>query len=293
MLYVDKGTLLILTSTMPNANLIYVQIPIDADISYLHYLSIMDILLTNDDGINANGIWALYHVLSKFANVTIIAPSSDMSGVGRQTSKTIQIELIDEGYAVSGTPADCVILGLSALKLEPDLVISGCNCGANVGFYSIGRSGTISAAIESTFLGVPSISSSLFIPIGEFPRVPTIDEYQNAANATAYLAQKSVELGLIGPTEYLNVNSPIGTNSNLNISLTLPSTLCNIRSNLNDDGSATIHDHVWADIRDGKVIESNGTDRQTIMNDVISVSHLSPVSIPTPSTILNKIISSY
>ena len=98
----------------------------------------MDILLTNDDGIKGHGIWALYHSLSNFADVTIVAPKSDMSGIGRMTSydQDIQIESIEEGYVISGTPADCVIIGLKALELKPDIVISGCNRGANVGYYS-------------------------------------------------------------------------------------------------------------------------------------------------------------
>ena len=255
----------------------------------------MDILLTNDDGIKGHGIWALYHSLSNFADVTIVAPKSDMSGIGRMTSydQDIQIESIEEGYVVSGTPADCVIIGLKALELKPDIVISGCNRGANVGYYSLGRSGTISAAIESTFLGFPSISSSLFIPLGEYPYTPSPDEYAHAANAIAYLAKNVVESKLLKEMEYLNVNLPMTTNASPNMLLTTPSILCEMDAHSINEHSARVNDEVWAKMRDSKIRDSPGTDRQTVIDGNISISHVSSIEKPVNSAALSSVLSSY
>jgi len=259
------------------------------------YLLYMDILLTNDDGIKGHGIWALYHSLSKFANVTIVAPKSNMSGIGRVTSydQDIQIEPIEEGYVLAGTPADCVIIGLKALGLQPDIVISGCNRGANVGYYSLGRSGTISAAIEATFLGFPSISSSLFIPLGEYPYTPSPDEYIHAANATAYIVRNVVESKLLKESEYLNVNSPMTANTPPNMVLTVPSVLCEMDAHLLDEHSARVNDEVWAKMRDSKISDSPGTDRQTVIDGDISISHLSSTEKSVSSMVLSNILSSY
>ena len=255
----------------------------------------MDILLTNDDGIEGHGIWALYHSLSSFADVTIVAPKSDMSGIGRVTSydQDIQIEAIKEGYVVSGTPSDCVIIGLKALELQPDIVISGCNRGANVGYYSLGRSGTISAAIEATFLGFPSISSSLFIPLGEYPYTPSPGEYTHAANATSYLAQNVVESKLLKEMEYLNVNSPMTTDTSPNMLLTTPSILCEMDAYSINEHSARVNDEVWAKMRDSKISDSPGTDRQTVIDGNISISHLSSTEKSVSSMALSNILSSY
>ena len=255
----------------------------------------MDILLTNDDGIEGHGIWALYNSLSNFADVTIVAPKSDMSGIGRVTSydQDIEIKKIEEGYVISGTPADCVIIGIKALGIQPDIVISGCNRGANVGYYSLGRSGTISAAIESTFLGFPSISSSLFIPLGEYPYTPSPNEYDHAADAIAYLAQNALESKLLNEFEYLNVNSPMTTDNSPNMILTHPSLLCEMDAYRVDENSARVNDRVWAKMRDSQIRDPPGTDRQTVIEGNISISHLSSIRRTVDSTELSKIFPSY
>jgi 5'-nucleotidase len=128
----------------------------------------MRILLTNDDGYQALGIKVLHEELIKMADVLIIAPERENSAVGHAITvfepiKVLELKEDDKiyGYAVNGTPADCVKLGLVAIyKKKPDLVISGINAGPNTGTNII-YSGTVSAATEGTIFGIPSIAVSI------------------------------------------------------------------------------------------------------------------------------------
>jgi 5'-nucleotidase len=128
----------------------------------------MRFLLTNDDGIYAKGLSALYHELSKDADCLIVAPEIEQSAVGHAITifRPLMVRQARKdghflGYAVAGTPADCVKIGIRELSDQPvDLVISGINRGANVGINVI-YSGTVSAATEGAIMGVPSMAVSL------------------------------------------------------------------------------------------------------------------------------------
>ena len=128
----------------------------------------MRFLLTNDDGIYARGLTALYRELSKDAECIIVAPEVEQSAVGHAItiSRPLMVRKARKngsflGYAVAGTPADCVKIGLCELAGGPvDLVVSGINRGANVGINVL-YSGTVSAATEAAILGVPSLAISL------------------------------------------------------------------------------------------------------------------------------------
>jgi len=136
-----------------------------------------EILLTNDDGIDAVGIRALSDALSREHDVTVVAPESNQSGVGGARSwwdTTVEYTETDAGYAVDGTPADCVAVADVALGLEPDVVVSGCNHGPNIGAHILGQSGTVGAAMEASFLGTPAIAVSLY-DRGNLPVPPTLD----------------------------------------------------------------------------------------------------------------------
>ena len=125
------------------------------------------ILLTNDDGINSAGLWAAYDALSPLAEVTVVAPATQQSAVGRSISIFEPIranEIIQNGvkaYSVGGKPTDAVIIGLYALALKPDLVVSGINIVENLSFESIMTSGTVGAALEASNQGTPAIAFSL------------------------------------------------------------------------------------------------------------------------------------
>lgn len=166
----------------------------------------LKILVSNDDGIDSPGLFALVQELKKIADVTIVAPDKQQSAVGHAI--TVRLPLRAHkfhkdgkffGYAVNGTPADCVKLGVRTLMREkPDLVISGINHGSNVAVNVI-YSGTVSAATEGTILGIPSIAVSL----------ATYDEpdFSYAAKFTQKLAAMIVQNGLPDRT-LLNINVP-------------------------------------------------------------------------------------
>jgi 5'-nucleotidase len=128
----------------------------------------MRILLTNDDGILAEGLIALYEELKGDFEVSVVAPEIEMNAVGHAItlSDPLRIRQINRngvffGYGVSGTPADCVKIAVhEILQQRPDIVLSGINLGSNVGINLL-YSGTVSAAMEGVFLGFPSIAISL------------------------------------------------------------------------------------------------------------------------------------
>jgi 5'-nucleotidase len=128
----------------------------------------LTILLTNDDGIYAPGLAALYRELQNLGEVKVVAPESEQSAVGHAISlvtplrvKEVAINGGVEGWAVSGTPADCVKIAMAELlPTPPSLVVSGINLGPNVGINVL-YSGTVSAATEAAILGLRGIAFSL------------------------------------------------------------------------------------------------------------------------------------
>lgn len=166
----------------------------------------MRILLTNDDGIYAKGIEVLHEHLSKDHDVVVVAPETEQSAVGHAITLTdpLRVKSINRngaffGYAVKGTPADCVKLAINELmNPPPDLVVSGINLGANVGINVI-YSGTVSAATEGTILGVPAIAVS----INTF----SDPDFRPAARFARLLVRQVKEHGL-PPHTSLNVNVP-------------------------------------------------------------------------------------
>ena len=124
----------------------------------------MRVLVSNDDGVDAPGILVLAKRLSVVGDVTIVAPDRDRSGASNSLTldQPIRVTRMDDGrYSVAGTPTDCVHLALAGLlDKEPDIVVSGINNSANLGDDVI-YSGTVSAAMEGRFLGLPAIAVSL------------------------------------------------------------------------------------------------------------------------------------
>ena len=126
----------------------------------------MHILLTNDDGIFAPGLGAMYKELTKIADVTVAAPTQMMSGASHSiTLSPLTFAKVDItgkfiGYSVDGSPVDCVKLAVMELTKKPvDLVVSGINHGSNAGIH-VHYSGTVGAAMEGAFSGIPSIAVS-------------------------------------------------------------------------------------------------------------------------------------
>ena len=168
----------------------------------------MLILLTNDDGIMAPGIVAMYRELVKLGDVHVVAPETVQSATGHGITLTaplltskVKIENAFTGTAVDGRPADCVKLAINQLLPRmPDLVVSGMNSGANVGINVI-YSGTVAAAIEAAFLGLPSIAVSLHLRAD----VPT--DYKRAAEFALKTIRQVLASGIKGG-ECVNINVP-------------------------------------------------------------------------------------
>ena len=166
----------------------------------------MKILVTNDDGIDSAGIAALKKSLSEIAEVTVVAPRQEQSAVGHGITMQIPLRVqeyyIDGsffGYAVDGTPADCVKMGMrNIMKEDPDLVVSGINHGSNTAINII-YSGTVSGAREAAIMDVPSIAISV--------TNHRVKDFSYAAEIAKMLALKINEHGLALGT-LLNVNVP-------------------------------------------------------------------------------------
>ncbi|OHB36906.1 MAG: 5'/3'-nucleotidase SurE [Planctomycetes bacterium RIFCSPHIGHO2_02_FULL_50_42] len=128
----------------------------------------MRILLTNDDGIYAAGIAAINKTLKEIGEVVVVAPEAERSGASHSITwahplrlRKTYIENKFFGYAVSGSPADCVkMAAMEIMKEPPELVVSGINLGANTGIHVL-YSGTVAASIEGSILGIPSVAVSI------------------------------------------------------------------------------------------------------------------------------------
>jgi 5'-nucleotidase len=166
----------------------------------------MKILLTNDDGIYAEGLWALYDHLSEMHTVTIVAPDRERSAVGHGITlheplraETVTVNGHGAGIAVNGTPADCVKLAVKELlETPPDMVVSGINPGANIG-VNLNYSGTVSAAKEAALYGIPAVAASVHGRSGR--------HYIEASRFIGGLVAKVMQQGLPSGT-FLNVNLP-------------------------------------------------------------------------------------
>lgn len=166
----------------------------------------LNILVSNDDGIDAPGLYILVQEMKKIGNVTVVAPDKQQSAVGHAITMNYPLRMKEFkkngkffGYAVQGTPADCVKLAVKKiLKCEPDLVVSGVNHGSNTAI-SIIYSGTVSAATEGTILGIPSfaISVTTYGPV----------DFHYPAQFARKLALRINKHGL-PPGTLLNVNIP-------------------------------------------------------------------------------------
>ena len=161
------------------------------------------ILLTNDDGIHAPGLQALLAECRKLGITVIIAPEHDNSAASHSLTmnRPLRARKIDNDvYTINGTPTDCVTIGIGKiLAHKPDLVISGINPGPNLG-DDVSYSGTVSAAIESTMLGIPAIAISLAAESEPL-------YFETAADFTGRLARMILARGLPRDT-LLNVNVP-------------------------------------------------------------------------------------
>ncbi|MGM0413119.1 MAG: 5'/3'-nucleotidase SurE [Pseudomonadota bacterium] len=162
----------------------------------------MDILLSNDDGVRAPGLRALAEALGELGRVTVVAPDRNRSGASNSLTleQPIRAQTEADGYiCVEGTPTDCVHLAITGLlESEPDMVVSGINAGSNLG-DDVLYSGTVAAAMEGRFLGLPAMAVSL--------AGTELVHYDTAARVAARLVRRLTEDPLPADT-LLNVNVP-------------------------------------------------------------------------------------
>src|SRR4051812_40860024 len=171
------------------------------------------ILVTNDDGVQSEGIKVLADALTPLGEVTVVAPLAEASAIGHALTlrRPLRLEQISERvYAVDGTPTDCVNIGISVVLREaPALVVSGINKGWNLG-DDVTYSGTVSGALEGALLGVPAIAVSL-----EKIRDAAFD-FTEAARAAHQVAQWVLLKGIPSRT-FLNINLPTGRSKGFRI----------------------------------------------------------------------------
>lgn len=162
------------------------------------------ILLSNDDGYLADGLTALAAAIKPLGNVSIVAPDRNRSGASNSLTLDVPLRAARFGadsFYVNGTPTDCVHLAISGLfDFEHDMVVSGVNDGANLG-DDVLYSGTVAAAVEGRFLGLPAIAVSLVVEPGS-PR-----NFLSAAELALGLVQRLAQHPLPAAT-ILNVNVP-------------------------------------------------------------------------------------
>ncbi len=238
----------------------------------------MRILITNDDGIHSDGLWALAEALNKIGEVHVVAPDRDQSGVGTGMTLLTVVRAIEvaspidgvAAHAVDGTPADCVILATGSIYSEPfDLMFSGINRGANIGMDVL-VSGTVGGALHGYLRGIPSVALSVVYTDTEI-------RYDVAAQVGSALGHSVVKLDS-PTTPFLNVNLPPDVDSAgiRGVDVTKLGSRAYLESvEKVDDGRRT---HYW--IRHNRQTDEEpekGTDLWAVKNDRVSITPLGPI----------------
>lgn len=232
----------------------------------------MKILVTNDDGINADGLWTLVSQLKDIGSVTVVAPDREQSGVGTSISfhHPIRFSKIHEkipgidSYSVEGTPADSVLMAIRVvMKKGIDLIVSGINQGPNCG-YDVFLSGTVGAALQGFFYSIPSIAVSM----NSF----TDPKFETGASVTAVVADYVKKHKITGKM-LLNINVPsLPVKQIKGVEVTrLGEQIYEAGIKTGNDGR---HDYYWILHRAQKEHAPSGTDMWAIDNNKISITPL-------------------
>lgn len=185
-------------------------------------------MVTNDDSVQSEGLKGLARAVSKYAEVIVVAPEQPQSATALSLTfhKPLRVAKVRLGafkcYAVSGTPGDCVMIGVNKiLPRKPDLVVSGINNGGNSTFQDILASGTVAAALESALTGIPAVAFSMEVRDESLFALeynpPNFDE---ASEVAGEIVRDVLENGMPGGAEMLNVNFPQGATKRTEIKLT-------------------------------------------------------------------------
>lgn len=174
------------------------------------------VMVTNDDSVQSNGIIELARAAAKYAEAIIVAPEQPQSATALSMTfhKPLRVAKVRrdrfECYAVSGSPGDCVMIGVNKiLPRRPDLVVSGINIGDNNTYQDILASGTVAAALESAITGIPAIAFSMEVT-GESMFALEYDQpdFTSAGTIAGEIIRDVLEHGMPGGAEILNVNFP-------------------------------------------------------------------------------------
>lgn len=229
----------------------------------------MNILVTNDDGIHAPGITALAEALSTIGKVTIVAPDREQSAVSHALTLHHPLRVTQLGpqrFAIDGTPTDCVNLGIHTLLTEkPDLVVSGINRGGNLA-EDVTYSGTVSAAMEATLMGVPAIAVSL-VTAGPG------HHYSTAADVATRIAQTAMDHGL-PPDTFLNINVPDLPASQLMPALVTRQGKRQYDGMIVDKVDPRGRNYYWIGSVDLRFLDLPGTDYAAVSRNHVSITPL-------------------
>jgi 5'-nucleotidase len=186
------------------------------------------VMVTNDDSVQSDGIVALARAVARKADVKIVAPEQPQSATALSLTfhKPLRVTKVRraefDAYAVSGTPGDCVMIGVNKLlPRRPDLVISGINIGDNNTLQDILASGTVAAALESAITGIPAIAFSM--EVGQdamFALEYNQPDFSKAAEVAAEIVGDVLDHGMPPGTAILNVNFPMNVDTKTEIALT-------------------------------------------------------------------------
>ena len=183
----------------------------------------MKALITNDDGISSNGLLAAKLAMDSITDTVAVAPTTQNSGIGHAVSlfnplRTLDVKLKDGsiGHGVTGTPTDCVIMGLFELMDEfPDIVISGINIGENLSSGNLTTSGTIGATLEAARFDIPTIAISLQVDAEElkFKKGDFKLDFDLCSTLLKKVARKVLDKGMPENVNILNLNVPLNPDS--------------------------------------------------------------------------------
>src|SRR5215207_8193851 len=226
------------------------------------------ILVTNDDGVHAEGIRLLAEALAPFGEVTVVAPIQEASAIGHALTlrRPLRLETVRPSvFAVDGTPTDCVNVAIAhVLRGKPDLIVSGINKGWNLG-DDVTYSGTVSGALEGALLGIPSIAFSA-------QRVKDDADFEPAAKAAAIVTGAVLERGMPKFT-LLNVNTPSGPNKGFRTTVQAKRNHVTVVSERIDPRHRAYY---WIEEGENEWEPHDRSDYQAVRDGYISITPLQP-----------------
>ena len=228
------------------------------------------ILVTNDDGVQSEGIHVLAKALASLGDVTVVAPTQEASAIGHALTlrRPLRLDRVSAGvFAVDGTPTDCVNVAIAhVLNGNPDLIVSGINKGWNLG-DDVTYSGTVSGALEGALLGIPSIAVST-----ENHRRKYEFEFGPSADATRTIAEAVIEQGMPRFT-LLNINVPYGPNKGFRATVQARRNhITVVNKRVDPRGSA----YYWIEEGENNWEPHDHSDYQAVRDGFISITPLQP-----------------